>query len=99
MDADRWERKRQRREGRWARRHERWERRNERWNHSGHLFSGIVVFSIGVLFLLGNMGYVDVRNVFQFWPLIFIALGVTRVVASGYDHFDGNGVFWIIFGC
>src|SRR5438034_897994 len=100
MDADRWERKKQR----WEEKRERWERRRERrygrWNYPGrHLFSGMILMVVGVIFLLGNMGYVDPHEVLQFWPVIFIVMGVTRLLASGEDYGHSGGVFWIIVGC
>jgi hypothetical protein len=92
MDADRWERKRQR----WE---ERRERRRERWNRPGkHLFWGVLLVVIGGIFLLGNMGYVDPHEVFQFWPVVFIVMGVSRIVASD-DNGHGGGIFWILVGC
>ena len=96
MDADRWERKRQRWEQRWGRR---LERRRYRFSHPGrHLFSGILFVVIGGVFLLGNMGFVNVDQIFRFWPVILIALGVFRLVESR-DHFgESSGVFWIVVG-
>lgn len=96
MDADRWERKRQRWEQRWERR---MQRRRYRFSHSGkHLFSGILFVMIGLVFLLGNLGFVDVDKILRFWPVILIALGVFRLVESG-DHFgESSGIFWIVVG-
>jgi hypothetical protein len=69
MDADRWERKRQR----WETRSE---RRRARAKYPGrHLFSGVLLVVIGGVFLLGNMGFVDPHEVFQFWPIMLIGLG------------------------
>src|SRR5215471_1865821 len=92
MDADRWERKRER----WERR---WERRQERWNHpSRHLFSGFVLLTIGVVFLLGNMGFLNVSAILRFWPVLLIAGGIFKLVESRDDYRTGSGVFWIVVG-
>src|SRR6266478_4297722 len=92
MDADRWERKRER----WERR---WERRRARWNNPGkHLFSGIVFVTIGMAFLLGNMGFIDVNRVVRFWPVILIALGVFRLVECRDDYGESTAIFWIVIG-
>jgi hypothetical protein len=97
MDADRWERKRQRWEDRWERRQARW---NSRRNYPGrHLFGGVLLVVIGGIFLLGNMGLVDPHEVFQFWPVIFIVMGVSRMIASGDDYGHSGGIFWILLGC
>ena len=80
MDADRWERKRQR----WERRMAAWERRQDRWRYrrgpGNHLFSGLIFVLIGLVFLLGNMGLVDVGYILRFWPVILIALGTVKLV-------------------
>src|SRR5438128_9110677 len=95
MDADRWERKRQR----WERR---WERRMvmHRHRHSPgeHLFSGFLFVVLGVVFLLGNMGYLDVEQALRFWPLILIAFGVVRLVEARDDYAQSGGMFWIVVG-
>jgi predicted membrane protein len=96
MDADRWERKRERWERRWE---ERMARRRDRWNNpSRHLFSGFVFLAIGIVFLLGNMGFLNVDAVLRFWPVILIALGVFRLVEHHDDFRSGSGIFWIVIG-
>jgi predicted membrane protein len=99
MDPDRWERKRRR----FERKMDRWEQRWGRQAHCGrspgrHLFSGLVLVSIGALFLLGNMGIFDVGRVVRFWPLILIAAGVFRLIESGDDYRHSAGIFWIVVG-
>jgi predicted membrane protein len=92
MYGDRWERKRER----WERR---WERRRERMHSPGkHLATGLVFVAIGVIFLLGNMGYLNVREVFVYWPVILIAFGVVRIVESRDDYGHSAGMFWITIG-
>jgi predicted membrane protein len=92
MDADRWERKRER----WERR---WERRQHRWNRPGHhLFSGFIFVLIGLVFLLGNMGFLNVNAVLRFWPVILIAAGLFKLAESRDDYRSGSGVFWIVVG-
>jgi predicted membrane protein len=91
MDADRWERKRQR----WEER----ERRRACYTTPGrHLFSGVVFLTVGMVLLLGNLGLVNAGYILRFWPVILIALGAYKLVDSrdGYGH--SSGVFWIIVG-
>ncbi len=70
---------------RWAHRQERWARRQQRWAHRspahGVVFS-VAVIALGVLFLLDNLGIVPFRDVWRYWPVILIALGVVRLVDS-----------------
>jgi predicted membrane protein len=91
MDQHRWDRKRDR----WERR---WERRRARFHSPGkHLVAGLILTAIGVVFLLGNMGYLDVRQVFAFWPVILIIFGVVKIAASRGCG-QTAGIFWVIVG-
>jgi len=95
MDADRWERKRQRWERRWERRIS---MRRHRHSPGKHLFSGFLFVTLGIVFLLGNMGYVDVAQVLRFWPLVLIGFGVVRLVEARDDYAQSGGMFWIVVG-
>jgi len=78
---------------------ERWERRQQQWRSPGrHLFSGVVFVSIGILFLLGNMGVLEVDRILRFWPVLLIAGGIFKLVECRDDYRHGSGVFWIIVG-
>lgn len=90
MDADRWERRRQRWEARRARR--------ACYSPGGQLFSGLVFLAIGMVFLLGNLGFVDVGYVLRFWPALLIALGAFKLLESKDSYGHGSGVFWIVIG-
>jgi predicted membrane protein len=99
MDADRWEQKRLRFERKMHRWEQRWQRRHYRWHSpSRHLFSGLVFVAIGAVFLLGNMGILDVNRILQFWPVILIAGGMFKIIESGDDYADSSGIFWIVIG-
>src|SRR5215831_10788172 len=97
MDADRWQRKRER----FERKMNRLEYRVRRYHWHGpgrHLFSGLVFVTIGIVFLLGNMGMLDVDRVLRFWPVLLIALGVFRIIEYGDDYGQSSGIFWIVVG-
>ena len=91
MDEDRGELKRKQ----WERR---WERRRAR-SHSPlkHVAAGLILMGIGVIFLLGNMGYLDVREVLAFWPVILIIFGAVKIVESR-DHGHTAGIFLVVMG-
>ena len=50
----------------------------------GRVVIGTIVLLLGILFLLENLGIVYIERVWQFWPVIFIGIGIARV-------FDGRG--------
>jgi predicted membrane protein len=80
---------------RWERR---WEQKAACVRPGRHLFSGFVFVAIGVLFLLGNMGMVDVGRILRFWPVLLIAAGVFRLIESGDNYGHSAGIFWIVIG-
>ena len=85
MDADRWE---QRNRERMERHRERMERRQERWaqrracggpSSTGGLIIGLCVIAAGVLFLLRNAGILYFDDIWQYWPVILIVLGISKI--------------------
>ncbi|HEY7112556.1 MAG TPA: DUF5668 domain-containing protein [Thermoanaerobaculia bacterium] len=48
---------------------------------AGRFVAGGILVLLGVLFLLDNFDMVDAREVLRFWPVILIALGLTRLLA------------------
>jgi predicted membrane protein len=51
--------------------------------NASRLFAGLVVFALGILALLGNFGIVRVHDVWRFWPLVLIALGLGKMLRAG----------------
>jgi hypothetical protein len=45
--------------------------------HKGGLVTGITIFSVGLVFLMDNLGIVDISIL---WPLIPMALGVGMLI-------------------
>jgi predicted membrane protein len=91
MDTDRWEEKRERWEQKQAERRARWEdRMSRRHYHPGShgFFFGAIVVALGFLLLLDNLRIVRFHDVWQYWPVLLIAYGVSRIVdgrtPSGY---------------
>jgi predicted membrane protein len=85
MDTDRWEEKRQRWEQRMEARRARWDdRMSRRQYRSGThgLFFGAIVVAVGCLLLLDNLGIVRFHDIWQYWPVLLVAYGVSRIVDS-----------------
>jgi len=51
---------------------------------SGRIVAGAVLIVLGGLFLLDNMGFVDARDVFRYWPLILIGVGLAKVLQARF---------------
>ncbi len=85
MDTDRWDDRRQRWEQRQDARRARWEDRMARrqYRSGTHgLFFGAIVVTIGVLLLLDNLGIFRFHDLWQYWPVLLVAYGVSRIVDS-----------------
>src|SRR5665213_442741 len=85
MDTDRWDERRQRWEQKQEARRARWEdRMSRRHYHSGAsgIFFGAIVVAIGCLLLLDNLGIVRFHDVWQYWPVLLVAWGGSRIVDS-----------------
>jgi predicted membrane protein len=61
----------------------------------GHIALGIIALLIGGLFLLQNLGYVFIGSIWQFWPVIIVAVGVAHVLDSRSLH----SVLWGVLLC
>ena len=59
----------------------RWERRHRRRSPLGGIVFGTAVVAIGVLFLLQNLGVLYVDEVWQYWPVLLMAVGISHVVS------------------
>jgi predicted membrane protein len=57
-----------------------------------------VLLTIGIVFLMGNMGILNVNAIVRFWPVLLIAGGIFKLVESRDDYRTGSGVFWIVVG-
>lgn len=47
---------------------------------SGSVFWGIIIMVIGGILLLANFDIIDYGTIFDFWPLIIIAIGVKLIM-------------------
>ena len=47
-----------------------------------HLVLGVVAIGFGLLFLLRNLGVLPFESVGQLWPLVFVLIGVLKVLFS-----------------
>lgn len=60
----------------------RWEQRHRYRSGSHGIFFGAIVVAIGCLLLLDNLGIVRFHDIWQYWPVLLIAFGVSRVIES-----------------
>lgn len=66
--------------------------------HQGRIFWGLILVILGVLFLLDRVSGFDFGYLIsKYWPVIFIVLGFSMLVGSGFRQL-GPGFFFIVFG-
>jgi predicted membrane protein len=45
----------------------------------GGLIPGAIILAVGIIFLLDGLGYVRARHFLQFWPMILIFVGISKL--------------------
>src|SRR3984885_11303344 len=85
METDRWDERKHRFEQKMEARKARWEdRMSRRRYHSGSsgIFFGAIVVAVGCLLLLDNLRIIRFHDLWQYWPVLLVAWGVSRIVDS-----------------
>lgn len=59
------------------------------------LVVGLLLIGLGVFLLLGQLGFVPLSHVFQFWPFVLIGLGFAKILQP-HDGEDRWGGFWLV---
>lgn len=60
---------------------------------SGKIIVGILIIAAGVILLLGTLGYNMDIDLFDYWPLILVAIGIKIMVS----HHDTKDILWGFF--
>lgn len=65
---------------------------------SFRLFSAILLISVGTLLFLGNLGLLPVRNIWHYWPLLIVVMGVRKMRKTGERGGQLTGGLVAFFG-
>jgi hypothetical protein len=65
---------------------------------NGAIVAGTILVALGGLFLLDNYGILEAGDVFRYWPLILIGLGLTRLLSPGRRDEYVGGVVLLFLG-
>lgn len=63
--------------------------------HHSPLVSGVLLMAAGVGLLMINLGYGIPPAVWEYWPLVFIALGIIGILAPS-RHLSRSGAVWLL---
>lgn len=66
---------------------------NEQNIKGPNFWFALVLIIIGILFLLHNFDYIDLGELWQYWPLIFVVIGVMKLIKSRSRDFISSTVF------
>jgi predicted membrane protein len=66
-------------------------------NISGGLIIAFAIIAVGVLFLLDNFGF-PVGVVWSYWPVIFVAIGLAKLVDSNNSSGRTGGAIFMVVG-
>jgi predicted membrane protein len=55
---------------------------NRRHHKGSSVLFGVMLTLLGVALLLDNLGFLEFRDIWRFWPVILIAMGVGRILAA-----------------
>lgn len=69
-------------------------RRARRSRRGGGVVFGLVLLAAGTLFLLDNIGVLDARQYYQWWPLALIVIGISELTRGSRL----GAAIWMAFG-
>ncbi len=64
---------------------------------SPHFWTAVGLIFIGTVLLLDNLDVFDFHDLWQLWPLIFVAVGLVKFT-QGTPRDRSAGFFWLLFG-
>lgn len=64
----------------------------------GGVVTGIILMTLGVLFLLDHFGYAELGAWWRLWPLAVIAIGLGKLFSPGNGRQVGDGVTFVLLG-
>jgi predicted membrane protein len=62
------------------------------------IIAGGILILLGVLFMLDNFGVVDAGDLFDYWPLILVGIGLAKLVQSRGSSDRAAGVVLLVLG-
>lgn len=65
---------------------------------TGRTVAGIILVLLGILFTLDNFGLVEAGDVFRYWPLLFVAAGLAKLVRARLPEQRFAGALIAAFG-
>jgi hypothetical protein len=64
----------------------------------GSLVAGTILLVVGMLFLFNNFDLIYLGPVSHFWPLIIVAIGITKLLTADHPADRRRGGWWLMIG-
>ena len=65
---------------------------------NGRLWIGVVFLALGALWTLDNLNVIEAEPILDWWPLILVAIGVSRLLGVGTRQRVVPGAVWTFIG-
>ncbi len=63
------------------------------------LVMAVALIALGVLFFLSNLGLLRMHDIFAYWPVILIVVGLTKLSKTPGMPGSLHGIMFIVIGC
>jgi hypothetical protein len=64
----------------------------------GSAVAGTILLVVGLLFLFNNFDLIYLGPISHFWPLIIIAIGITKLLNADHPVERRKGGWWVMIG-
>lgn len=62
----------------------------KRGERAGAITGGVILLTLGLLFLSGELGFGDIRSLWRYWPLVLVAIGLGKLaMGEGEERLGG----------
>lgn len=65
---------------------------NKEYNRSPNIWISVLLIAIGVMFLLQNFDILYIANIWDFWPLILVVIGISKLFHSDFKDLYSSGI-------
>jgi hypothetical protein len=62
------------------------------------MISGLLLIGLGLAFFFDQLDFLDVRGLWQYWPVALIIIGVLRLVQPDRPEQRYSGLWWLLIG-
>lgn len=69
-----------------------------RRTHKAQMIVGLIVATLGIVFLLDNLGYPAAKGALAYWPVILIVIGLSKVIQARNVPEAVGGSVWGLIG-